>query len=124
MMQLLAVCFQRPNVRVALAAWMFAAAGLPALHAEQVPTVVAPPGSSSPAPSTEVSGVGGRSNADDDRVLQLEKALKYERQINDELMKKISVRSGDSAGALGQKLDTATRDIEQSLDELRAISRP
>jgi hypothetical protein len=124
MMQLLAVRFQRPNVRVVLAALMFATAAPPALHAEQAPTGVPQPGSGMRAPLTESSGVDGKPNTTDERILQLEKALKYERQINDELMKKISVHSGDSGGALSQKLDTATRDIEQSLDELRAISRP
>lgn len=123
-MQLVAVRFQCPNVRVVLAALMFAAAVPQALRAQQAPAAVAEPGPSMRAPLTESSGVGGKSNTADERVSQLEKALKYERQINDELMKKMSAHAGDSAGALSRKLDTATRDIEQSLDELRAISRP
>ena len=123
-MQQVVVRLQGPNVGVVLAALMFAAAAPPVSHAQQPPTLAPQPGSSLRSPATESSGIGGKSNMADERVLQLERALKYERQVNDELMKRMSAPLGGASSALRQKLDTATRDIEQSLDELRAISRP
>lgn len=54
-----------------------------------------------------------------EQITKLEDSLKFEREVNDELMRG---RQNEQQDALAQKLDSASREFDRVLSELKGIS--